>query len=81
VDSILNDIKNLKLKKEEAQTKLTRLATQIESLEEQRTQIVEKLESEFGVSVENVEEELSKLGAERDRLLSKAKEVLDRVIV
>lgn len=79
MSDVLKDIKELKAKKAKGETALTKYSTQLESLVEQRDELIKKLKDEYGISPEEVDSHLERLQQERDKLLEEAREKLDKI--
>ena len=62
---ILDEIKALKAKKEQAHTLLTKHRTQLESLNEQRDRLIDELKDKYGVTLESAESLVIKLSEEQ----------------
>lgn len=75
----LTEIKELKKKKEKAQTLLTKHQTQLEALSEQRDQLVSDLQTVYGVTLETAAAEIDRLSAELDSKLQEARTVLGNI--
>lgn len=78
---IVEEIKDLQRKKDEAQTLLTKYKTQLEGIVEDREKLIAELKEKFGVTPEEAEARLEQLVKKRDELLEKAKESLSKIKV
>lgn len=79
MDDALKEIEDLQAKKEKALGLHSRYQTQLETLTNERDELVKRLESEFNTTVEGAAEVLNKLQTERDRLLHDAKKSLSMI--
>jgi len=73
--SIVDDIKELKAKKEQAHTQLTKYKTQFEGLISEKEALVKELADKYGVTPDTAREKLEKMVEKRDELLQTAKDV------
>jgi chromosome segregation ATPase len=72
----INELKN---KKEEAQTLLTKYRTQLEGIVEQREKITAELSEKFNVTPEEAQSKLDALSQKRDELLEEAQKALSKI--
>jgi len=77
--SIVDDIKDLKAKRDEAQTQLTKYKTQFEGLLSEKETLVKELADKYGVTPDTAREKLDKMVEKRDELLQTAKDVLGKI--
>jgi hypothetical protein len=75
----LDKIKDLQEKQAKAQTASTRLATQLEALEEEQKRLESQLAAEFSITFEQVESELEKLAEQQAKLLADAEKKLAKI--
>lgn len=78
-DNIITEIKELKAKKAKAETAVTKFSTQLETLREQKKELVAKLLDEHGISPDQIEEYIEELRTKQASLLKEAKEKLDKI--
>jgi len=78
-DEALKEIEELQSKKEKAVGLLSRYQTQLETLTNERDELVKRLDSEFNTTVEGAQAVLGKLQTERDSLLEQAKKSLSMI--
>ena len=76
---IVSEIKDIKSKKEQAQTLLTKHRTQLESLTEQRDKLLGELVDDYGTTLDDAPALLDKLSSELDAKLAEAKEILEKI--
>jgi len=76
---IMNEIKDLKAKKDQAQTLLTKYKTQLETLAEEKEALVKELADKYGVTPETAKEKLATMLEKRDELLTSARDILDKI--
>lgn len=74
--SEVDEIRELRAKKEKAQTLVTKYQTQLEGLLEERERRIERLRDEFGVALDDANDKIEELRAQRDELLVSARETL-----
>jgi len=79
MSSILDEIKALQAKKDKAQNLLTRYKTQLETLVEDREELIQKISDLYNTTVEGAPEKLEELKSSRDKLLAEAKKALDKI--
>lgn len=75
----IQQIEELTAKKEQAQLLLTRYTTQLESLTQERDELVNSLQKEYGTTLDQAHNTLESLKQERDQLLSEAKAALSQI--
>lgn len=78
-DNTLNEIEQLLAKREQAQILLTRYSTQLEAITSEHENLVKKLETDHGVSVDNIQSAVETLRHQRDELLNQAKSALSKI--
>jgi len=76
---IMDEIKDLKAKKEQAQTLLTKYRTQLETLAEEKATLVKELADKYNATPETAKEKLATMLEKRDELLASAKDILDKI--
>lgn len=77
--NIIDEIKALKAKKEQAQTLLTKHRTQLESLSEQRDRLIEELQDKYDVTLETADATIAKMSEELQSKLDEARKTLDKI--
>lgn len=75
----LKEIEELQAKKEKAVGLLSRYQTQLETLTNERDELVKRLGEEFNTTVGDADRVLDKLRSERDALLEQAKKSLNTI--
>lgn len=75
----MEELNELKAKKEKAQGLLIKYKTQLEAVVSEREALVKKLQDEFGTTVEGAETKLAELRQKRDELLAEAKDALEKI--
>ena len=78
-DDVIEEIKELKLKKEKAVTAVTKFSTQREGLIEDRDALTKELKDRYDIAPDEVEAKVDDLTAERDKLLEAAREKLSKI--
>lgn len=76
---IIAEIKELKKKREQAQMLLTKHRTQLETLTEQREQLITELKDKYGVTVDTASQMVEDLTKSLNSKLAEAKEVLNKI--
>ena len=77
--TIIDEIKEIKEKKERAQVLLTKYRTQLESTVEKRDEYIKQLKDKFNITPEELDAFIETLKGKRDCLLQAAKEKLDKI--
>ena len=78
-DKIINEIKELRQKKEKVVTALTKYTTQRDSIVETKNKLVAELLETFDIAPNDVEEKLKTLREARDTMMADAKAQLDKI--
>lgn len=77
--SVIDEIKALKVKREQAQTLRTKYTTQLESLINEEQELVRELAEKYNVTPETAKEKLAAMVEKRDVLLAEAKSILSEI--
>lgn len=79
MDNIIDEINELRDKRDKAQDLLTRYKIKLETLTTERDELVKKLNEVYNTTIEEAPNKLAELKSQFDSLLDEAKQSLDKI--